>query len=112
AVLAMAMALFASGVAHAETKARTDIYGYVMMDAGYNSIGVDPSWFDVQRPSKLASFEDQFGDKGSTFFSVRQTRFGVKSYIPTAKGELKTTFEWEMFGVGADAGQTTIRLRH
>ena len=27
-------------------------------------------------------------------------------------GELKTTFEFEMFGVGADAGQTTIRLRH
>jgi hypothetical protein len=27
-------------------------------------------------------------------------------------GELKTHFEFEMFGTGVDAGQTTIRLRH
>jgi len=27
-------------------------------------------------------------------------------------GELKTQFEWELFGTGVDAGQTTIRLRH
>ena len=27
-------------------------------------------------------------------------------------GQLKTTFEFEMFGTGVDAGQTTIRLRH
>ena len=27
-------------------------------------------------------------------------------------GEVKTIFEWELFGVGVDAGQTTIRLRH
>ena len=27
-------------------------------------------------------------------------------------GDLKTTFEFEMFGTGVDAGQTTIRLRH
>jgi hypothetical protein len=27
-------------------------------------------------------------------------------------GELKTTFEWELFGTGVDAGQTTLRLRH
>src|SRR5262249_44778885 len=93
-------------------QARHDIYGFVMMDAGYNQIGIDPQWFDVQRPTKLPAFEDQFGDDGSTFFSVRQTRFGVKSYIPTDKGEQNTTFQFEMFGVGTDAGQTTIRLRH
>jgi hypothetical protein len=27
-------------------------------------------------------------------------------------GELFTIFEWELFGTGGDAGQTTIRLRH
>ena len=27
-------------------------------------------------------------------------------------GELKTHFEFEMFGTGVDAGQTTMRLRH
>jgi hypothetical protein len=43
---------------------------------------------------------------------VRQTRFGVKGFQPTPLGELRTTFEWELFGTGVDAGQTTLRLRH
>jgi hypothetical protein len=43
---------------------------------------------------------------------VRQSRFGVKSFTQTSLGELRTTFEFELFGTGADAGQTTFRLRH
>jgi hypothetical protein len=43
---------------------------------------------------------------------VRQTRLGFKSTTQTAMGELFTIFEWELFGTGVDAGQTTIRLRH
>jgi hypothetical protein len=83
-----------------------------MMDAGYNDQGIDPQWFDVQRPTKLATIKDGWGKDGNTFFSARQTRFGVKSTTPTEMGDLFTQFEWEMFGVGVDAGQTTIRLRH
>jgi hypothetical protein len=109
----MAATLAATCVATAAmAQNRHEIYGFVMTDAGYNSKAIDPSWFDVQRPTKLEAFENQFGDDGSTFFSVRQTRFGIKSWFPTDMGELKTTFEFEMFGVGVDAGQTTIRLRH
>jgi hypothetical protein len=98
--------------AHADDGVRTDIYGYVMTDVGYNSLAIDPAWFDVQRPTKLEASENQFGEAGSVFMSVRQTRLGVKSYVPTDLGELRTTFEFEMFGTGVDAGQTTIRLRH
>jgi hypothetical protein len=36
----------------------------------------------------------------------------VRSTIPTSQGNLNTTFEWELFGTGVDAGQTTLRLRH
>ena len=36
----------------------------------------------------------------------------MKGYHNTPLGELKTHFEFEMFGTGVDAGQTTIRLRH
>jgi len=43
---------------------------------------------------------------------VRQSRFGVKSSTPTQFGDLKTIFEFELFGTGVDAGQTTFRLRH
>ena len=71
-----------------------------------------PAWFDVVRTTKLPAFENQFAPSGNTFFSARQTRFGVRSTLPTSVGDLKTTFEFELFGVGVDAGQTTFRLRH
>jgi outer membrane DcaP-like protein len=110
--IALASGVLLAPLAHAEDTAKTEIYGFVMMDAGYNSIAIDPAWFDVQRPTKLPAFENQFGNDGNTFFSVRQTRFGAKSWLPTEKGTLKTIFEWELFGSGVDAGQTTLRLRH
>jgi hypothetical protein len=89
-----------------------DFYGFIMLDAGYDTKQVDPSWFDVLRTTKLPSYKDQFGSDGNAYFSVRQTRFGVKTTTPTDVGDVKTHFEWELFGVGVDAGQTTIRLRH
>lgn len=89
-----------------------EIYGHVMLDSGYNFGQIDPSWFDVERPGKLPAFKDQFGNDGSVFFGVRQTRFGVKTSTPTNMGDLKTWFEFELFGTGADAGETTFRLRH
>ncbi|MBS1545202.1 MAG: hypothetical protein JST14_16315 [Bacteroidetes bacterium] len=95
-----------------EKKKTMDLYGFIMMDMGYNFNQVDPNWFDVMRPTKLPSYKNEFGTDGNTYMSVRQTRFGVKNYFETPLGELKTHFEFEMFGTGVDAGQTTIRLRH
>jgi hypothetical protein len=91
---------------------RMDIYGAVMFDTGYEGKSSDPNWFDVLRPTKLPSFSGQYGPEGNWFTSVRQSRFGVKTYTHTSLGELKTIFEFELFGTGVDAGQTTFRLRH
>ena len=88
------------------------IYGFAMTDIGYNANQIQPDWFDVVRPTKLPTMKNEYGTDGNAYFSVRQTRFGVQSGTQTALGELFTQFEWELFGVGADAGQTTIRLRH
>src|SRR5688572_2589398 len=95
-----------------EKKVSMEIYGFAMMDAGYDFKQVHPDWFDTMRPTKLPSFKNEFGADGNTYFSVRQSRLGVKGFLPTKYGELKTIFEFEMFGTGVDAGQTTIRLRH
>jgi len=73
---------------------------------------VNPDWFDVLRVTKLPAYENQFGEDGKTYAGVRQSRLGVKGWIPTELGEIKTIFEFELFGVGVDAGQTTFRLRH
>ena len=88
------------------------VYGFAQLDMIYDHGQIDPDWFDVIRPTKLPSFENEFGHDGNFSASVRQSRLGVKAGTPTALGEVKTVFEFELFGTGVDAGQTTFRLRH
>jgi DcaP outer membrane protein len=95
-----------------DAKPTYEIYGFTMLDIGHDFKQIQSDWYDTMRVTKLPSVEDEFGRDHSTFASVRQSRFGVRSSTPTALGDLKTTFEFEMFGTGVDAGQTTIRLRH
>ena len=108
--------LAAIGAAQAETDqaggTEMDIYGHIMLDMGYQSGSSDPNWYDVVRPTKLPVYKNEFGEDGNFFASVRQTRFGVKTRTPLHGNELKTIFEFELFGVGVDEGQTTFRLRH
>ncbi len=89
-----------------------DIYGFAMLDTGYSFKTNHPDWYDTIRPTKLPSFEGEFAPNGKWYMGVRQSRFGVKTSTPTKWGELKTIFEFELFGTGVDAGQTTFRLRH
>jgi hypothetical protein len=98
--------------AKVEAKPRLDIYGFAMLDMGYQSKQNDPNWFDTLRPTKLPAYENEYGEDGHFFAGVRQSRLGVKGFIPTGVGEIKTIFEFELFGTGVDAGQTTFRLRH
>ncbi|HYR08353.1 MAG TPA: DcaP family trimeric outer membrane transporter [Longimicrobium sp.] len=95
-----------------EPKPTFDVYGHVMLDMGHDFEQVDPLWFDVVRPTRLPSFEDEFAPSGNMYYGVRQTRFGVRTSTPTSAGLVKTLFEFELFGTGVDAGQTTFRLRH
>jgi hypothetical protein len=95
-----------------DPKTRMEISGFAMMDQGYDFEQIDPLWFDVMRPTKLPAFEDEFGRDGRWFAGVRQSRLGFRTWTPTSLGELKTIFEFELFGTGVDQGQTTFRLRH
>src|SRR5689334_8118237 len=85
------------------------IYGFAMLDAGYQFKQNDPNWFDVIRPTKLPSFPNQFAPNGKTYYGVRQSRLGVKSTTPTKYGELKTQFELESSRPGAQWGQPPLR---
>ena len=95
-----------------QKKPNMEIYGFILTDVIYDFKQMDPKWYDVPRPTKLPSYKDQFAPDGQVYFSVRQTRFGVKSYVPTPLGPLTTLFEFDLFGSGVDAGQTTFHLRH
>ena len=90
---------------------RLQVYGFAMVDTIYDFDQVDPDWFDMLRPSKLPSSANQFGEDGNFWASVRPSRLGVRSWLPTPLGEIRTQFEFDLLGVGADAGQTTFHLR-
>lgn len=111
-VVLLIMICFSSSFVKAQDDKSFEVYGFTQLDMGYNFQTINPEWFDVLRVTRLPSFEGEFDPEGKVFYSVRQTRFGVKSEIPTSLGAFKTKFEFEMFGVGAQAGQTQLRLRH
>jgi hypothetical protein len=95
-----------------DAKPTFDIYGFAMLDMGHNFTQIHPDWYDTLRVTKLPATKDEFGKDNSSFAGVRQSRLGFKSSTPTDYGDLKTIFEFELFGTGVDSGQTTFRLRH
>jgi hypothetical protein len=111
-VVCGARAQVTTGTAQTPAASTMDIYGFTMTDFGFDLRTNDPNWFDVVRPTKLPAFSQEFGRNGKIFAGVRQTRFGVKATETTRLGELKMQFEFDLFGVGVDAGQTTIRPRY
>jgi len=88
-----------------------EIYGYAQANAIYDFDQVNPDWFDVERPTKLPAFPNEFGENGNFWAGVRPSRFGVNAWIPTGWGELKTQFEFDLFGVNPDPGDTNFHLR-
>ena len=90
-----------------------EVYGFAQVDAIYDFNRVDPDWNDSTRPSKIpVANPDQFGEDGEALISVRQSRLGFRSVMPTSMGPLKTWFEWDLYGAGNDAGDRDLNLRH
>jgi len=99
-------------MSRADGQKSLEIYGFVQLDYIQDFGRVNPDWEDTLRPSRIPTDSGQFGDDGQASFSVKQTRLGVTAALPTERGDIHTRFEFDMFGVGSDAGETTIRLRH
>jgi hypothetical protein len=114
AVLASALAGLVPAIASAADADKSfEIYGFAQADYIQDFGGrLDPSWDDAFRPSKIG-IDGAYGTDGQTSISVKQSRFGVKGTMPTGSSTPITfKFEFDLFGTGADAGQTTFRLRH
>jgi hypothetical protein len=95
-----------------EAKPSVEVYGFGMGDAIADFKQNNPDWYDVVRPSRLPNVANQFGQDGHFYLSARQSRFGTRATIPTSNGDIKAVFEFDLFGVGKDAGLTTMRVRH
>lgn len=95
-----------------EKPGKFTVYGFAQTDLIQDFNRVNPDWNAALRPSRIPTTEGLYGEDGETILSVRQTRFGVKSTYPTSFGDFETKLEIDFFGVGSDAGQTTVRPRH
>lgn len=104
------MVAFFPAFSQEKVKSKVEVSGQVMTDAGYNTGQVNPDYFDVMRPTQLPAYKHQYGTDGNVSFGVRQSRLGFKSYTQTKLGELQTRFEFDLFGLGPNAGQTTFHL--
>jgi hypothetical protein len=111
--LILAASLTLTTAQAAEGQKSFEVYGFAQLDYIQDFGRVNPDWEDTLRPSRIpVANPEEFGDDGQASLSVKQSRFGVKATLPTSKGDINTKFEFDMFGVGSDAGETTIRLRH
>ena len=84
-----------------------------MLDIGHDFKQINPNWSDTLRVTKLPSFDKRVrrGPQHVRRRAPEPPRRAVVDARPTL-GDLKTTFEFELFGTGVDEGQTTFRLRH
>jgi hypothetical protein len=89
-----------------------EVYGFVQLDAIQDFNRVNPDWEATLRPSRIPTMPDQFGRGGQSIFSVRQSRLGVKANGILGDKPYEAKFEFDLYGTGVDAGQTTMRVRH
>jgi len=89
-----------------------ELYGFIQLDAIQDFKRVNPDWDATLRPSRIPTHEGEFGGDGQSIFSVRQSRLGAKATGILAGKPYEAKFEFDLFGTGDDAGQTTFRVRH
>lgn len=112
AIAAAAVGLGFSGAAQAQDGPSFEVYGFAQLDYVQDFKRVHPDWDATLRPSKIPTVDGIYGDDGQAILSARQSRLGVQARQPVGGDDLYVKFEFDLYGVGDDAGQTTFRLRH
>jgi hypothetical protein len=93
-------------------QARVEVYGQVQADAIYDFKKMNPQWAATLRPSQIPIFcpgSPGCGQDGQFTFSVRQSSLGVRGFIPTEYGLIKTDLAFDLFGT--DGGTNVHWLR-
>src|SRR4051794_30556157 len=77
-VVAVAQPQLADSIKHknkspqsVQMRPNLELYGFILNDVIYDLKQMDPKWYDVPRPTKLASYKDQFAPDGQVYFSPR-----------------------------------------
>jgi len=92
-----------------------DVWGIIQTDIIYDIKQMDPDWVGGFRPSKIPVYPDDpgWGTYGHTYFSVRPSTFKFEGVLPTNHnwGAVRLRFEFDLFGMGVHAGETSLRFR-
>ena len=104
---------FTATPAHAQDSRPTfEFYGSAQADLIQDFNRVNPAWDDTLRPSKIPTIDGTYGDDGQSIISARQSRFGVQASREIAGQPFSVKFDFDLFGVGDDEGQTTFHLQN
>lgn len=92
-------------------QARAEVYGQVMADAIYDFKKMDPDWTATLRPSKIPICPGSAGcgKDGRFDFGIRQSSLGVRGFIPTAYGVIKTDLAFDLFSSDGSTGIHWLR---
>lgn len=99
------------GVPIAEA-ARVEVYGQAMVDAIYDFKRMNPDWQATMRPSQIpvaCPGSPGCGKDGTFVFSARQSSLGMRAFVPTPYGTLKTDLSFDLFD--ADGGMGVHWMR-
>ena len=92
------------------------MYGFIQADGIYDFNRVDPDWSATLRPSKIpvqCPGSPACGNDGETIAERPPDALRCAGAASRPRSAIsRTRFEFDLFGVGDDAGQTTFRLRH
>ena len=90
-----------------------DIYGAAMLDMGYQIGPERPELVRRGAADEAAGLRGRVRRRTAASSPASgRAASASRASCPPSLGELKTIFEFELFGTGVDAGQTTFRLRH
>ena len=89
-----------------------EIAGYANVDLIYDFDRVAPEYDATLVPTTIPTVPGQYGSDGNFIGSVKQTKLSITSRGHTPLGAVSAWFEFDLFGTGSNAGQTTFNLRH
>jgi hypothetical protein len=90
-----------------------EVSGFAMLDYIQDFNRVNPDWEATLRPSKIPTTPGEFGSNGQSIVSVRQSHLTLTANQPNIGGnDLYIKFDFDLFGTGAQEGQTTFHLQN
>lgn len=89
-----------------------EISGWANLDLIYDFDRVAPHYEETLVPTTIPTVPGLYGSDGNFIPSVKQTKLSFTSTGQTPLGAGSAWIEFDLFGTGSDAGETTFNLRH